>query len=1012
MYRVIAYDEPTDKAGYVIHDPVVGLAASEGKLTISSSQTNTLSLTLNQANKLFGKVRPMHTHVEVYDSDNSELLFRGRALKPEREMKSNGQFIQTYDFEDIDSYLIDSVQRYIEIANATPEEFLKKLIEEHNSQVPEYKQFTVRNVTVTNKKDNTLRKVDYQTTKDAIKKLLTDSLGGSIICEYKDGKNYIDYLKSAGKDHSMEAPLKIAENMQSAKVAIDPSKVITRLIPLGAQIETQKPDEKHDDSSDDGSKLSGPMEPVNGDWKPVIRFAAKCMGITPPEKNVDLVSKLIKNESEGNETVVNNWDDNAKAGHPSIGLMQFIQSTFDAFAIKGYENIRKGFHQLIAYYNDSNWESDVGIGVNGKEGEWVGPASGPSGHRRRETLVSSPTQSGTGGGWGSPFPSAGHGSFSGGQLFGVHAGGEFRQNGFHDGLDFGPVDHPGSDVHAIHGGKVTRIGYMGGLGNYFVTHSDDGYNIDYQEAFGSRSDIHVKVGQYVKTGQVVGTRTTDHLHIGITKKDFDYALRYAFTNNGTWIDPEPLIFGGSKQARSLIKRNFLLTKMDDSNSPSANSSSSPLEKQELDIQAGIDLFNKAKAAHLEYAMDYRRADILTDQKHADCSSFVSFFVELAIHETDRTLYNTETLHGFLKKHGYLLHYEGDSKTLPAMQTGDVIIMGKKGQSAGAAGHTAVMKDADTVLECSTGWSGGYPDGADVFEHGKSSNPTLADWFSHDANNWSGEWYWYLYRFSGNIPEQDSGDQKGGTIKSGVRYTIAPVNDGKDYLDIPEFQKEFGIINGAVTWDNIKDPAKLLAKGKAWIKAQKASINTFTVSAIELNEYERFKVYDRYLFINPYVAEQQLLTVISKEIDLNKPHKSTMTFGDRATRLTDYQNDFKKVSKDIKSLKSTISTIGGDISSMRAGTSSIELATISEQLGTVDVPQLKKDYEGTQKDIENSKTRLDTAETDLKTVKQDDETTKQMLAEYQQTLTKYQQTIASLDERLKKLEGGNADGGGV
>lgn len=986
MYRVIAYDEPTDKAGYVIHDPVVGLAASEGKLTISSSQTNTLSLTLNQANKLFGKVRPMHTHVEVYNSDNNELLFRGRALKPEREMKSNGQFMQTYDFENIDSYLIDSVQRYIEIANATPEEFLKKLIEEHNSQVPEYKQFTVRKVTVTNKKDNTLRKVDYQTTKDAIKKLLTDSIGGSIIVEYKDGKNYIDYLKSPGKDHAMEAPLKIAENMQSAKVAIDPSKVITRLIPLGAQIETQKPDEKHDDSSDDGTKLSGTMKAVNGDWGPAIKFAAKCMKTSVSDAEVSTIKDVIKHESNGSETIVNNWDSNAAAGTPSKGLLQFIEPTFKAYAVEGYTNILKGFHQLLAMFNDSNWKSDV------HTGGW-----GPTGSKRYDKLPVDITPSGTGGGWGSPFPSVGHVAFDGGQLFGVHAGGEFRQNGFHDGLDFGTAKYPGSDVHAIHGGKVTKIGYMGGLGNYFVTHSDDGYNIDYQEAFGSRSDIHVKVGQYVKTGQVVGVRTTDHLHIGITKKDFDYALRYAFTNNGTWIDPEPLIFNTKSKNKKALE--FKPTDW-----PKAN--------QTLDIQAGVDMFNKAKDAHLEYAMDYRRADILTNQKHADCSSFVSYFIELAIHETDRTLYNTETLHGFLKNHGYLLHYEGTNKTLPAMQTGDVIIMGKKGQSAGAAGHTAVMKDADTVLECSTGWSGGYPDGADVFEHGKSSNPTLANWFSYDANNWSSEWYWYLYRFSGNIPEQDSGYQKGGTIKSGVRYTIAPVNDGKDYLDIPEFQNEFGIINGSVTWDNIKDPAKLLAKGKAWIKAQKASTNTFTVSAIELKEYERFKVYDRYLFINPYVAEQQLLTVIGKEIDLNKPHKSTMTFGDKTTKLTDYHNDFKKVSKDIESLKSTISTVSGDVSSMRAGTSSVELATISEQLGTVDVPQLKKDYEGTQKDIEDSKTRLDTAETDLRTVKEDDEATKQTLEEQKRTLEEQKQTITDLDERLKKLEGGNADGTGV
>lgn len=65
--------------------------------------------------------------------------------------------------------------------------------------------------------------------------------------------------------------------------------------------------------------------------------------------------------------------------------------------------------------------------------------------------------------WGWPFPDVGEGKFMGSQLFGVNAGGEFRPNGFHDGLDFGSVDHPGSEVHAVHGGKVTIKSYMGGL---------------------------------------------------------------------------------------------------------------------------------------------------------------------------------------------------------------------------------------------------------------------------------------------------------------------------------------------------------------------------------------------------------------------------------------------------------------------------------------------------------------------------------------------------------------------
>lgn len=978
MYRIIAYNEPTDTAGFVIHDPAVNESVSEGKLNLKQSDVNDLSLTINQDNPLFGNVRPMHTHVEVYDED--KLIFRGRALKPTREMKDSGQFLQTYVFEDISSYLIDSVQRFLEVRNATPKQFLEKVIEEHNIQVPAYKQFNLRTVTVDNSKDNALRTIDYATTQETIKKLLTDSVGGFLITEYKDGKNYLDYLKAPGKDHNNDTPIRITENMQSASVTIDPSKVITRLVPLGAQIETQNPDKKNDDSSDDGTKLSGPMHAVNGDWGPAIKFAAQCMNTKVTNAQVATIKNVIQHESGGSETVVNNWDSNAAAGHPSKGLLQFIDTTFKAYAIEGYTDILKGFHQLLAMFNDSNWASDV------HTGGW-----GPTGKRRYDKL---PVEivAGGGGNWGSPFPSVGHVAFESGQLFGVHPGGEFRQNGFHDGLDFGTAKYPGSDVHAVHGGKVTHKGYMGGLAYYFVTHSDDGYNIVYQEAFGSSSNIKVKIGDYVKTGQVVGRRTTNHLHVGVTKKDFNYAVAHSFTNNGTWIDPEPLIFGSKKRIMLRVKQVV-------ADSPLAKQvvADSPLAKQALDIEAGVKLFEAAKSSHLKYETNYLRADILSNQAHGDCSSFVSYFLELAVHETDRTLYTTDTLHRFLKKHGYSLHYEGNTKTLPALQTGDVFILGKKGAQPN---HTAVMKDADTLLECAQGWSNGYDQGgADMFEHGKSGDENLAAWWKRNSQGWKGEWYWYLYRFGGNIPEQESGDQKGGTIKSGVRYTIAPVNDGKDYLEIPDFQKEFGIINGAVTWDDVKDPNELLSKAKAWIRNQKASTNSWNISALELPDYDHFKVYDRYLFVNPYVADTQLLTVVSKEIDITNPFKSTLTIGDKTPKLTDYQNENRNISKEVSKLASTVTTISGDVSAMRggAGNSSSQLQTIYDRLGNTNVPQLQKDVEGIQDFSKKADERLTTAETDLKTVKEDDESTKQKLAEYEKT-------IADLNERLKKLEG--------
>ena len=143
--------------------------------------------------------------------------------------------------------------------------------------------------------------------------------------------------------------------------------------------------------------------------------------------------------------------------------------------------------------------------------------------------------------WGWPFPSVGRGSFTGGQLFGVNAGGEFRQNGFHDGLDFGSIDHPGYEVHAVHKGTVTGIGYASGLDWYVLIDTGE-YLTVYQEAFSSRSNIWVSVGQQVNVGDVIGGRTTAHLHLGITRqKNFSVALANSFNNNGTWINPLTLL---------------------------------------------------------------------------------------------------------------------------------------------------------------------------------------------------------------------------------------------------------------------------------------------------------------------------------------------------------------------------------------------------------------------------------------------------------------------------------------
>lgn len=57
---------------------------------------------------------------------------------------------------------------------------------------------------------------------------------------------------------------------------------------------------------------------------------------------------IAMHESGGSPTIVNTWDSNYLAGHPSIGLMQVIQPTFDAYALPGHDDIRNPVDNAIA----------------------------------------------------------------------------------------------------------------------------------------------------------------------------------------------------------------------------------------------------------------------------------------------------------------------------------------------------------------------------------------------------------------------------------------------------------------------------------------------------------------------------------------------------------------------------------------------------------------------------------------------------------------------------------------
>src|SRR5699024_9529019 len=95
-------------------------------------------------------------------------------------------------------------------------------------------------------------------------------------------------------------------------------------------------------------------------WAPEIKRAANRMNVTLKGNDLNNIISLINAESSGNagvtqSTAVN--DINARTGNLAQGLLQYVPSTFKSYAMKGHGNIKSGYDQLLAFFNNKYWRS-------------------------------------------------------------------------------------------------------------------------------------------------------------------------------------------------------------------------------------------------------------------------------------------------------------------------------------------------------------------------------------------------------------------------------------------------------------------------------------------------------------------------------------------------------------------------------------------------------------------------------------------------------------------------------
>lgn len=232
----------------LIHDHRASSNAQKlasGQIVDAVNSINSFTFTIYPNNAGYNELNACTTLVRVRNAKRSRDDFVGRVLQVNPSMDSSGMFSKRVICEDRLGFLHDSIQPYAEVKHYKGdeertglEEFLDTLLANHNAQVEEYKRIYRGTVTVQpfESSDGVTKGLNWQTTFDAIKEKLLNSFGGYICLRETAGVLYLDYLETVGE--TRDTKIKVGRNMRSVSKEIDPSGIVTRLVPLGTKLTT------------------------------------------------------------------------------------------------------------------------------------------------------------------------------------------------------------------------------------------------------------------------------------------------------------------------------------------------------------------------------------------------------------------------------------------------------------------------------------------------------------------------------------------------------------------------------------------------------------------------------------------------------------------------------------------------------------------------------------------------------------------------------------------------------
>jgi len=253
LYKVTIINDGVET---VVHSPYVNdLKLSSGTIKREINKIDSFNFSFYLNNPAYGKIKPLKTLINVLNLKTGKYDFEGRVLGPSKNMDSSGLFDESYECEGELGYLHDSQQKHREF-RGSPLELLTDILNYHNSQVEDYKKFYVGNVTVEDPNDYIYVYTSAeQDTYETIKDKLLDRLGGELQIRKENGVRFLDYLVEVGEQKDTE--IRLAKNLISMSVDVDPTEIVTRLTPLGTRIQSE------DETATGASEARLTIETVN-----------------------------------------------------------------------------------------------------------------------------------------------------------------------------------------------------------------------------------------------------------------------------------------------------------------------------------------------------------------------------------------------------------------------------------------------------------------------------------------------------------------------------------------------------------------------------------------------------------------------------------------------------------------------------------------------------------------------------------------------------------------------------